>query len=181
MYRYLYYLVQQCLLCNLSAVADHICNSHPQLRHYISTVDEDTLYFISNNEVHAIDLPTDRRERITTVHFVPTCLGAGYGWICVGGYNKGQCVFIDLRDDPPFGRTVRSAVPAEVDELLPLDLDPHPRLLGHHQSRALRPATRRDEKKVNQDIGGLIVNAITIFKYVHKSIDVPDETVAVLA
>ena len=131
--------------------------------------------------MHAIDLLTNQRERIASVPFVPTCLGAGHGWICIGGYNKGQCTFIDLRDAPPFGRSIRSTPSAEVDELLPLDLDPHARLLAQRRSRPERATPRRRPKIITKGIGDLIVNAITIYKYVHKSIDVPDETVAILS
>ena len=137
------------------------------------------LYFISNNEVHAIDLPTDQRERIASLSFVPTCLGAGHGWLCIGGYNKGQCAFIDLRDAPPFGRPIRRT--AEVDELLPLDLDPHSRILTQDQSRQDHRAGRRPAKVVTKDIGTLIVNAITVHKFVQKNKDIEEETVAILS
>ena len=156
-------------------------NSHQQLRHYISTVDANTLYFISNNEVHAVDIPTRQRERIASVPFVPTCLGAGHGWLCIGGYNKGQCAFINLRDAPPFGHAAVSASNAEVDELLPLDLDPHSRLLAQDQLRSDRHIPKRRAKIITKEIGQLIVNAIMVYKFNNKSVGLKDETVAILS
>ena len=112
---------------------------------------------------------------------MPTCLGAGNGWLCIGGYNKGQCAFIDLRDAPPFGRPIRPTSSAEVDELLPLDLDPRSRLLTHDQLQEDRHPVRRQAKVITKEIGSLIVNAITVHRFDHKSKDLRDETVAVLS
>ena len=146
----------------------------------MSTVDSGNVYFISNNEVHALHIPTERRERIVSVGFVPTCLSAGYGWICVGGYNSGQCSFVDIRECPPFGKPTNASFPAEVDELLPLDLDPRSRMLAQETTRTDHQS-RRQPKVTTKEFGNDIINAITICKFQHKDPNLRSETIAVIS
>lgn len=146
----------------------------------MSTVDSGNVYFISNNEVHALHIATERRERIASVGFVPTCLSAGNGWICVGGFTNGQCAFVDIRDCPPFGKSVQPSFPAEVDELLPLDLDPRPRMLAQETTRT-EYQSRRRPKLISKEFGKDIINAITVCKFHHKDKDLRSESIAVIS
>jgi len=128
---------------------------------------------------------TRRRERIATVSLLPQCLGAGFGWICVGGTEKGRCAFIKLGTAPSSTTASQSAAThsAEVDARLPLDLDPESRILalsylGGHNERPYSP--RAPARVEYHELGGLIVNSITVHK-IKGDKRQQDEIVAVVA
>ena len=111
-------------------------------------------------------------------------MGVGYGWICVGGHNKGDCAFVDTRDSWPFSPEPVRPGNAEVDTLLPLDLDPHYRVLaeryldhgvGEDQQAWRRPTIHTKE------IGKEIINAITLHKLESERKTLHDEVVAVIS
>ena len=154
------------------------------MKHYISAIDEDILYVASINEVIAIHLPTRRRQRLATVPFEICCLGAGYGWICVGGQSTGQCAFIDVRERRPFSPQGDAARHAEVDSLLPLYLEPHSGTLAQdYISRGSgdRASSSRTAKVHKREIGNEIVNAITVHRIESQQKGYQDEEVAVLS
>ena len=122
--------------------------------------------------------------RIATLSFVPQCLGAAHGWICVGGLEDGNCAFINVGEHRPFpAASSLSARQAEVDALLPLDLDPHSRILaqGCFDRRADDFPRWRRPRVHYHEFGGLIVNAVTVHKLRSGKEDLIDEIVAVIA
>ena len=100
------------------------------------------------------------------------CLDAAHDWICVGGQNKGQCAFIGIRRATGTGAV--SSLPLEVDDLIPLDLNP--------ESRAVlnRPHPRAPEYIIHEhEIGEDIVNSVVIHRLVGGKPDLEDQVVAI--
>ncbi|KAL1955257.1 hypothetical protein VTO42DRAFT_8855 [Malbranchea cinnamomea] len=126
-----------------------IPNSHPQLRHYISTADAGKIYVAVGRVINSIEISTGRLEVVTIVPFDPKCLTAGLGWIAVGGSNHGDCAFIKLRSS--FSGGLNEAL-ADVDSPLPIDLP----------SRRSFPS--RLPEVIVHEFGGLIVNSITLHR-----------------
>lgn len=116
-----------------------------------------------------------------TLSLKPQCLGAGHGWICVGGSENGRCAFINIGESTPFSNL--TARRSEVDALLPLDLDPDSRmhaqdLITRHGLDAHPPSWR--PKVTYHELGTLIVNSISVHKIVGDKSGIRDEIVAVL-
>jgi hypothetical protein len=110
---------------------------------------------------------------LVTLPFLPRCLAAGLGWICAGGEQNGEAAFIQLnkrktdswlRENPdgptkPPRRTVRTTLSG----LGQTDVDPdtYPELVLH-------------------ELGGTIVNSITLHELSNQGISEWDEPVALL-
>lgn len=110
-------------------------------------------------------------------------MGAGHGWLCVGGFEKGRCAFIEVGEIASNHGSSRPPAYAEVDTLLPLDLDPESRMLAHdflHQHRTPTLSARRRSKVHYQELGGSIVNSITVHQLQSGKEGLKDEVVAVL-
>ncbi|KAL8952268.1 MAG: hypothetical protein Q9222_001799 [Ikaeria aurantiellina] len=139
---------------------------HYQLKNFISTADDDIIYYASGHEVWALHLSTRKRESIATLPWKAQCLDARYGWICVGGPNNGCFASIDLNGKDSSGGQERSyRHEAEVDALLPLDLDPDSRMLAHGYFRDFRPSSSPSRRKPVlhvHETGGSIMNSVTI-------------------
>ena len=123
------------------------------------------MYYASEHEVYALHLSTQKRELIAILPWKPCCLDAAYGWICVGGADQGRCAFIRLDDaDSSSARTLLRD--AEVDALLPLDLDPESRVLAHSfLHRGQEPASATNRRKLEttfHELGNQIVNSVSI-------------------
>ena len=117
--------------------------------------------------------------------WLPQCLAAGYGWVCAGGPNKGQCAFIDVSEDGSPDSDERAARRhAEVDTLLPLDLDVDSRINAHNHFRRLQDpvdSERRSQPEIQlHELGGQIVNSVTVTRLRSDKKHLQDETVAVL-
>ena len=156
---------------------------HQQLKHFISTVVKDIIYFASEKEVHALHIPTRRREKVATLSFKIQCLAAGYGWVCAGGPN-GECAFID--EAQSHNENGDPSTSAEVDALLPLNLDPEGRSMPQEPSSRSSTAQRfsyRCPHIHNHEVGKQVVNAITVARlrdeFKHRGLQ--DEDVAVLS
>ena len=103
---------------------------HRQLKKHISTSDADLIYYTSECTVWVLHKGTGKRRLIASLEFPPTCLDARYGWVCVGALDDGNCAFINVSaGEDEFGNH-NDGSSAEVDALLPLDLDPESRLLA---------------------------------------------------
>ena len=112
-------------------------------------------------------------------------MGAGHGWICVGGNDKGRCAFLQIAESVPAGVAHGAGGRhTEVDALLPLDLDPESRMLAHeflHRHAISPTGTVRRRPKVHiHELGGLIVNSITVHKLCSGKEGLQDEIVALL-
>ncbi|KAI9729734.1 MAG: hypothetical protein M1834_006685 [Cirrosporium novae-zelandiae] len=160
-----------------------IPNRHNQLRHYISTAEPDCIYFATRDKIYSFHIPTRKRELVVSLPFEPRCLVAGFGWVGVGGTDNGLCAFVDISSGST-GNDQASSSAAEVDALLPIDLDPETRrqtLSILSERRSPLPSNRREPKIQIQEHGGHIVNSVTIHHFPgnnEKGLD--DETVAVL-
>lgn len=165
---------------------------HHQLKNFISTTKENIIYYASQHEIYALHISKQKRELIASLPWKPQCLDAGYGWICVGGSDSGRCAFVNTHDECPKGGGDGS-IPhhVEVDALLPLELDPESRLLAHNflqqrnQTFASAASTTsvapRGKAEVHiHEVGGSIVNSVTIHRLRSDREGFEDEIVAVL-
>ncbi|KAF2789031.1 hypothetical protein K505DRAFT_410559 [Melanomma pulvis-pyrius CBS 109.77] len=139
--------------------------AHYQLRHFISSPEQDLLYYASGPEVYCLNSATRTQAHVTTLPWEARCTAAGHGYVAVGGAEEGNFAAIKLSGFPPTD-------PADVDALLPLHLAsrstlPRPPLLG--------AAHRIRLEKIGEDI----VNSISIHKFPAEG-DGEDEVVAVL-
>ncbi|EFR05147.1 hypothetical protein MGYG_08159 [Nannizzia gypsea CBS 118893] len=150
-----------------------IPNTHHQLRHYISTADPDRIYVAVGRIIYAIHISARKREILTIVPFDPKCLTAGNGWIGVGGTESGDCAFIKL--DAAFSLAADAAAvpgsPAGVDSPLPLDFDTSisRRTLPYPPNVSVR------------ELGGSIVNSVTLHRLPANGDEFVDEDIAVLS
>lgn len=81
------------------------------------------------------------------------------------------------------GRETSSSHPLEVDALLPLDLDPGSRLLAHsflQRSQTAHTTGRRKPEVQIHEVGGSIVNSVTVHRLLSDQKGLEDEVVAVL-
>lgn len=138
--------------------------AHYQLRHFISSPEQDLVYYASGPDVYCVNVATKIQAHVTTLPFEARCTASGHGWVCVGGEEDGNFAAIRVEGFPP-------ADPSEVDASLPLDLGsrtlPRPPLLG--------VAHRLRLEKIGEDI----VNSISIHKFETEG-DEEAEVVAVL-
>lgn len=158
---------------------------HHQLKNFISVTDQNILYYASEHEIFALHLSTRKRELIASLPWKPQCLDAGQGWICVGGSENGRCAFICLFEENANDNADRALYRhAEVDALLPLDLDPESRILAHdflqHSQTLATPARRRKPEIQFHEVGDSIVNSVTIHRQRSDQNGFTDDVVAVL-
>jgi len=104
----------------------------------------------------------------------------------VGGKEKGRCAFIRLGHTPSSSAAAQPAATtsAEVNALLPSDLGRESRLLalsylGDHGESSYNP--RPPAKVEYYELGGLIVNSITVHRIRGDKEGQQDEIVAVIA
>ncbi|KAL1975813.1 hypothetical protein VTN31DRAFT_4205 [Thermomyces dupontii] len=150
-----------------------IPNFHHQLRHYISTADPDTIYFVSHKVVHSIDTKSHKWSTIWRIPFEPKCLAAGFGWIIVGGSDNGECTFIQLSRRSSTSRQSTGTSGTDVDSALPIDLDPENRRTSSEAPTVCN--------WWNQELGGSIVNSVTIHRFPAVGDDFTHEDVAVFS
>lgn len=138
---------------------------HHQLKHRISTRTSDVIYYCSSHEIFALHLKTRKRELVKSLSWAPQCLDASHGWICAGGDKKGQCAFIRVAGDQA-SRGASSRTRAEVDELLPLNLNPNSRALASQELNWADFSTSLAQRYVLHyyELGSHIVNSVTIHK-----------------
>ncbi|KAL4910411.1 hypothetical protein BDW74DRAFT_145012 [Aspergillus multicolor] len=163
-----------------------IPNFHQQLRHYISTADQDRIYVVVDRVVYSIHISLRKRETVAVIPFEPKCLAAGYGWIGIGGTTNGECAFVKLSDHN--GRAAReapAAQAADVDSALPIDL-------AASQRSSLRASVEAEQTNQGPSdgqlpeiqlhkFGGSIVNSVTIHRLPGDETGFIDEDVAVLS
>ncbi|KAL8756336.1 MAG: hypothetical protein Q9199_002993 [Rusavskia elegans] len=146
--------------------------THPQLKNFISTADHDIIYYACENDIYALHLSTRKREAIATLPWKVQCLDARYGWICVGGPDRGRCAFVCIsRQESSSSRASFSTHEAEVDALLPLDLDPESRTLAQSYFRRLRasspPSPSKPEVQIHE-LAASTPNSITNSVAIHR-------------
>ena len=103
--------------------------------------------------------------------------------MCVGGLESGSCAFIHVGEDQTSGFTAATQSHTEVDALLPLDLDPDSRMLDHQSylgHRRPAQARRRKPEVHYHELGGCIVNSVTIYQLRSEEPGLHDEVVAIL-
>ena len=141
--------------------------------------------YASDDQVYALHVSSRKRELIASLPWKPQCLDSGHGWICIGGSEGGRCAFIFVgEEDLNESRNRAVHNPAEVDALLPLDLDPESRLLARNflqQSQSFETTTRRRKPEVQiHEVGESIVNSVTIHRLHSELKGFEDEVVVVL-
>lgn len=159
-------------LTNHSIVPSLTAHRHDQLKNFISTVEEDIIYYASEHDIYALHLSTRKRESIASLPWKPQCLDARYGWICVGGPANGHCAFICIGGkESSSGRGNAFRHEAEVDALLPLDLDPDSRMLAHSYFQRLRstssPSRSKPEVQIHE-LGPNTMNSIMNSVSIHR-------------
>ena len=104
--------------------------------------------------------------------------------MCVGGKDNGRCAFIRLNEaESSSGNDRASHHHAEVDALLPLDLDPESRVLAHSfLDRSQRPSSSTGRRKSEiqfHELGDQIVNSVSLHCFRSDQKGLGDEVVAV--
>lgn len=159
---------------------------HPQLKNLISTRDPNVIYYASDRDVFELHIKSRRQKLVANLPWAPQCLDAAYGWICVGGPGEGRCAFIFVGEedyDSERSRETSPIHPVEVDALLPIDLDPGSRLLAHssvHRSQSDRTSGCRKPEIQIREVGGSIVNSVTVHRLLSDQKGLEDEVVVVL-
>ncbi|KAF2019286.1 hypothetical protein BU24DRAFT_386137 [Aaosphaeria arxii CBS 175.79] len=141
-----------------------IAHRHYQLRHFISSPEQDVLYYASKLDLYCLNSATKTQAHITKLPWEARCTASGHGYVCVGGADDGNFAAIKVTGFPPTVATTTTTT--DVDALLPIEL-------GGRTSIPQQPHQVRLEK-----IGEDIVNSISIHKYTNK--EGADDVVAVL-
>lgn len=137
---------------------------HYQLRHFISSPEQDLIYYASGCDIYCLNAATQTQAHLTTLPFDARCTASGHGYVCVGGADDGNFAAIKVAGFPPVDES-------DVDASLPLDFE-------HRLSRPplLGTAHRIRLEKIGEDI----VNSISIHKLPASSSEGRDDVVAVL-
>lgn len=139
--------------------------SHYQLRHFISSPEQDLLYYASGADIYCLNSATKTQAHVTTLPWTSRCTASGHGYVCVGGEIGGNFAAIKVAGFPP-------SDPADIDSRLDLDLG---RRTTVPRAPILGAAHRVQLEKIGEDI----VNSIHIHKFPAEG-DGDDEVVAVL-
>lgn len=110
---------------------------HHQLRHFISTAEQDLIYYADKNDIYVLNPRAAQRSLVATLPFEARCLAVNHGWICVGGEVNGDCAFLQIE---------RQEHQAGEEKTAP----GHPTCFGH--------------ELIVKELGGEIVNAMNIQK-----------------
>lgn len=100
----------------------------------------------------------------------------------MGGSDNGDCAFVKMGEkDGRQRQGPQTAAQADVDALLPLDLDPSSRRNTPWNPNEIRPDStlnpkRRPEVYIHE-LGGLIVNSVTVHRMHHKISEPADEII----
>ncbi|KAI9821270.1 MAG: hypothetical protein M1827_004006 [Pycnora praestabilis] len=159
--------------------------AHYQLRSLISSPETDKVYYASDKDIYCLLPSLRKRETVAILPFRIQCLVAGYGWVCAGGADNGQFAAIKIDDDnTPSDRRDSIQRHADVDALLPLDLDPESRRQTHQYlsgGATSSESTRRVRPELRiQEHGGVVVNSVTLHRWRHNKRNLDLETVAVI-
>src|SRR5271170_3672164 len=111
---------------------------HHQLRHFISTAEKNQIYYVDRHDIYALNLRSTQRSLVATLPFEARCLAVDHGWICVGGEINGDCAFVKIERHEP--------------------------AQGSQDSREIGPPKCFGHDLVVKELGGQIVNAMTIQK-----------------
>ena len=156
---------------------------HAQLRNFISTVDRDWLYYASGHNIYTLHLPTQRTSLLITIPFAPRCLTAGLGWVCLGGESNGDCAFVRLHEqDDKDGLHVDARLPINLPEAIEETLQ------DNAEDRRSLPRVLAPEAEIKfqpdllvQELGGDIVNSITIHDLSNTGLSERNEPIALLS
>ncbi|KAJ4370887.1 hypothetical protein N0V86_008581 [Didymella sp. IMI 355093] len=138
--------------------------AHYQLRHFISSPEQDLIYYASGCDIYCLNAATQTQAHVTTLPFEARCTASGYGYVCVGGADHGNFAAIKVTGFPPVDDS-------NVDASLPLDFE----------NRLSRPPLLSTARRVQlEKIGEDIVNSISIHKLPATTSEGRDDVVAVL-
>ncbi|KAF1361201.1 hypothetical protein EJ07DRAFT_113470 [Lizonia empirigonia] len=150
--------------------------AHYQLRHFISSPEQDLIYYASGNDIYCLNAATHTQSHLATLPFEARCTASGFGYVCVGGADDGNFAAIKV-----------AGVPVEngysPDTSLPARQETGPPRNRHNTDTSMpsaRPhvgiAHRIRLEKIGQDI----VNSISIHKLPAATSEGCDDVVAVL-
>ncbi len=108
---------------------------------------------------------------------------AGYGWLCVGGADKGQFAAVRIDDTHSSWAGAMPSRFADIDNLLPLQVPPDVRAHRFLLSLDDRPgsAQRRKPEVRIHEFGGYITNSVTLFQAPLGATGAEDGPVAILS
>jgi hypothetical protein len=161
---------------------------HPQLRNLISAVDRDWLYYATNHEIYTLHIPSTQVAQLKTIPFLPRCLAAGLGWVCVGGESHGLCAIIQLNDqDRDEFLSVDAPLPTDALKNSPKSSPPSVAAEANGSTLSNKvsvttPSPFRWRSGLRlEELGGDIVNSITIHRLSSHGVSKWDEPVALLS
>ncbi|KAF3043664.1 hypothetical protein E8E12_005383 [Didymella heteroderae] len=138
--------------------------AHYQLRHFISSPEQDLIYYASGCDIFCLNAATQTQAHVTTLPFEARCTASGFGYVCVGGADHGNFAAIKVAGFPPVDDS-------DVDASLPLDFE----------NRLSRPPLLSTARRIQlEKIGEDIVNSISIHKFPATTTEGRDDVVAVL-
>ena len=109
------------------------------------------------------------------------CLDAAHGWICAGGKPSGQCAFVKIPGPVHDDGTPPILSAAEVDDVLPLNLDPESRALATGTSGWLETPAYQPYEVHYYELGSAIVNSVKIHKIQSPQVGLSDDVVVISA
>lgn len=137
---------------------------HYQLRHFISSPEQDLVYYASGCDIYCLNAATQTQAHVATLPFEARCTASGYGYVCVGGADHGNFAAIKVAGFPPVDDS-------DVDASLPLDFE----------NRLSRPPLLSTARRIQlEKIGEDIVNSISIHRLPATTSEGRDDVVAVL-
>lgn len=74
--------------------------SHYQLRHFISSPEQDLIYYASGNDIYCLNAATHTQSHLATLPFEARCTASGFGYVCVGGADDGNFAAIKVAGVP---------------------------------------------------------------------------------
>ncbi|KAI9824059.1 MAG: hypothetical protein M1832_002127 [Thelocarpon impressellum] len=157
---------------------------HEQLRCLISSPSPDILYYACDSDIYRLNTRSRKQELLATLPWETRCLAAGHGWLCVGGADNGQFATIKIGSDSSGDGDQAPRSHADVDALLPIDLDPELRRQTHRfftaPSERHGGSDRRRLQATTHELGQMIVNSVTLHHSATDDVGGNDGTVAVL-
>lgn len=140
---------------------------HWQLRQVVSSPNANTLVYTAEGTIYCLDTSTLKCDRIASLSYAARCLATGHDWVCVGG-EDGQFTAVQLQANQTLAQE-SSLRQAQVDALLPVELDPEARrratqYLSSVEGRLPSARQRRSTFPINEQLGSSITNSITIHK-----------------
>ena len=150
-----------------------IPNSHNQLRHMSSSPQANCIYFANQKDVYKIDTASKKRRHVTELPFEPKCTATGHGFFCAGD-DKGYFAYLRI----PEGATpLTHASESPLADLATASQRPGFSSLLDDSAFLGQMLPSRT---MIQQVGGDIMNSISIHRIRSPEEGVDDDIVAVI-